>query len=108
MWQFSFWTVIDSLVSSTTPSNIEETVTLIDGICRRVPCMKCREHYKKYKPLKAETKKDIQVWVINFKRSTKEKTKEIAKKTITSDQFSRRKKSIVVKKGGCRRCKKEI
>ena len=74
MWSAHYWFVLYSIakeVSKEEEPDEKEVKAVIDGICLRVPCDKCRGHYRRYVVDNPLDVKNIVQWMNKYRQSTK-------------------------------------
>ena len=74
MWSAHYWFVLNSIVREVSKEenpDEKEVKVVIDGICLRVPCSKCRDHYRRYVMENPLDVKNIVHWMNKYRQSTK-------------------------------------
>jgi len=80
MWSEHYWYVLESIVNQIMREESpceEEVRTVVYGICSRVPCAKCRNHFKKYVDTNPLYVNNIKEWLQLYRQSTRTVSKTI-------------------------------
>lgn len=80
MWSEHYWFVLEGIVNQIMKEespNEEEVRTVIYGICSRVPCVQCRNHFKKYVDMNPLYVGNVKEWLRLYRQSTKPVSKTI-------------------------------